>query len=330
MSRIVVVGSANVDFTVEVARLPGPGETVTEGTLLVARGGKGANQAVAARRLGAEVRLVACVGDDAPGREVRQALASEGIGVQGLRVTGTAATGTALVVVDAQGRNQIAVAPGANRALTPEDVDARDADLAWAEVVVVSLEIPLPCARRALQGAHRHGAVTILNPAPPPEQGLDFLHLVDHVTPNEREAARLTALPLTSPGQAARVAAALRDRGARHAVLTLGAAGAFVGGPGGTEHVPAFSVRAVDTTGAGDAFNGALAVALAEGRPLGAAVRFASAAAALACTVRGAQPSMPPRADVERLLAGDCGPGDPDSSGAPPHHPGPRRDPGLG
>src|SRR5205814_5789894 len=140
--RVLVVGSANVDFTVALPRLPRPGETVSEGTLLVARGGKGANQAVAARRLGAEVRLVACVGDDASGGEVRAALAGEGIGVEAIVTTATAATGTALIVVDADGHNQIAVAPGANRALTPTDVDQREAYVEWAEVVVCSLEVP--------------------------------------------------------------------------------------------------------------------------------------------------------------------------------------------
>jgi ribokinase len=301
---VLVVGSANVDFTVALARLPRPGETVTEGTLLVAHGGKGANQAVAARRLGAEVRLLACVGDDASGRELRQALAGEGIGVEAMLTTGQAATGTALIVVDAEGRNQIAVAPGANRALTVADVERREADFAWAEVLVVSLEVPLPTARRALESARRHRVGTILNPAPFPERGVDFLDLADYVTPNETEAARLAGLPLDASTDASVVAAAVRARGAGHAVLTLGAAGALAEGPAGRTRVPAFAVAAVDTTGAGDAFNGALAVALAERRALDAALRFASATAALACTRRGAQPSMPLRADVERLLAG--------------------------
>jgi ribokinase len=300
---VLVVGSANVDFTVALPRLPRPGETVTDGTLLVAHGGKGANQAVAARRLGAEVRLLGCVGDDASGRELRQALAAEGIGVEALLTTSQAATGTALIVVDAEGRNQIAVAPGANRALTVADLERREADFAWAEVVVVSLEVPLETARGALESARRHSVVTILNPAPFPERGLDFLDLADYVTPNEHEAARLAGLPLDASTDASEVATAVRARGARHAVLTLGAAGALAEGPSGRIRVPAFAVVAVDTTGAGDAFNGALAVALAERRALDAALRFASATAALACTRRGAQPSMPMRADVERLLA---------------------------
>jgi ribokinase len=304
VSRVLVVGSANVDYTVALARLPRPGETVSEGTLLVARGGKGANQAVAARRLGGEVRLVACVGDDASGREVRQALAGEGIGVEAVATTTSAATGTALIVVDTEGRNQIAVAPGANRALTVADVDSRDADFAWAEVVVCSLEVPLATARRALECARRHGALTILNPAPLPERGLDFLELADYVTPNEGEAARLTGLPLANLDDASRVATAIRARGAAHAVITLGPGGVLAEGPNGRLHVPAFAVTAVDTTGAGDAFNGALAVALAERRDLADALRWASATAAVACTRRGAQPSLPTRREVERFASG--------------------------
>ena len=304
MPRVLIVGSANVDFTVALARLPQPGETVSDGTLLVAHGGKGANQAVAARRLGADVRLIGCVGDDASGREVRQALVAEGVGVDGLLTSGEAATGTALIVVDAAGRNQIAVAPGANRALAPSSVDAREADFAWAQVVVVSLEIPLTSARRALQRARAHGVVTILNPAPLPEAGLDFLGLADFVTPNETEAARLTGLSLTGLHEAPAVATAVRARGAAHAVLTLGPAGAFAAGPAGTVHAPGVAVTPVDTTGAGDAFNGALAVALGEGRDLRAALGFANATAALACTRRGAQPSMPTRGEVGRLLSG--------------------------
>jgi ribokinase len=304
VSRVLVVGSANVDFTVALARLPRPGETVSEGTLLVARGGKGANQAVAARRLGAEVRLIGCVGDDASGREVRAALAAEGIGVDALATVAERATGTALIVVDRDGRNQIAVAPGANRALTAADVERRQADFAWAEVVVCSLEVPLPAVRRALEIARARTATTIVNPAPFPDAGIDFLSLADYVTPNESEAARLAGLEVAGLEGARAAAAAVRARGAGTAVLTLGATGVLADGPGGVVHAPAFAVTAVDTTGAGDAFNGALAVALGERRPLAEALRFANATAALACTRRGAQPAMPARAEVERLLGG--------------------------
>jgi ribokinase len=301
VSRVLVVGSANVDYTVALARLPAPGETVTDGTLLVARGGKGANQAVAARRLGAQVRFIACVGDDASGREVRQALGDEGVDVTAVTTTVGSATATALIVVDAEGRNQIAVAPGANRALSVADVDRRDGDFAWAEVVVCSLEVPLAVVRRALQCARRHRTPTIVNPAPLPDAGLDFFDLADYVTPNESEAARLTGLSPANLDDAARAAAAVRGLGAARVVLTLGAGGALADGPEGRCHVPVFAVSVVDTTGAGDAFNGALAVAVAERRAMVEALRFACGAGALACTRRGAQTALPTRDEVERL-----------------------------
>ena len=302
MARILVVGSANVDFTVAAPRLPGPGETVTNGTLLVNHGGKGANQAVAARRLGADVRLIGCVGRDASGAAIRAALAGEGIGVEGVDETETAATGTALIVVDPAGENQIAVAPGANRALTVEHVRGRVADFAWAEVVVCQLEIPLDCVAIALTLAREHGAITVLNPAPVPASPLDVLPLVDYLTPNATEAERLSGVPVRAPANAGAAARKLRDAGARTVIVTLGKDGALAYGAD-TEHVLAFRVQAVDTTAAGDAFNAGLAVALAEDRPLREALTFASATAALTCTRRGAQASLPTREEVARLGA---------------------------
>jgi ribokinase len=301
MARILVVGSANVDFTIAAPRLPTPGETVTDGTLLVNHGGKGANQAVAARRLGADVRLIACVGRDASGAAIRAALAGEGIGVDGVAETETAATGTALIVVDSAGRNQITVAPGANRALTVNDVRGRVADFTWAEVVVCQLEIPLACVAAALTLAREHGATTVLNPAPVPSTQVDVLPLVDYLTPNAGEAERLSGIVVRAPGDAARAAQVLRDAGVRTVIVTLGEEGAWAQGAE-TQRVPAFAVQAVDTTAAGDAFNAGLAVALAEGRMLREALTFASATAALTCTRRGAQASLPVRAEVERLL----------------------------
>jgi ribokinase len=301
--RVLVVGSANVDLTVAVARLPEPGETVTNGTLLVSRGGKGANQAVAARRLGADVRLIGCVGADASGAEIRTALAAEGIDTAAVMTTAAAATGTALIIVDRDGGNQIAVAPGANRALTVAHVEERAADFAWAEVVVASCEVPLPVVRAALALARRGRVTTILNPAPVPDTRLDFLDLVDYLTPNAGEAARLSGVPARDDPDGARAVAALRGRGAGCVIITVGARGAIVWRDRERVVVPAPRVQAVDTTGAGDAFNGALAVALAERRPLADALRFSNAAAALACTRRGAQPALPSRGEVERLLA---------------------------
>jgi ribokinase len=286
---------------IAVARLPQSGETVTDGALLVNHGGKGANQAVAARRLGADVRLIGCVGEDASGREVRAALGAEGVGTAGLMASAAAATGTALIIVDREGRNQIAVAPGANRALTPEHLRGRGDDFAWAEVVVVSCEVPLVTVRAALELARGRGIATILNPAPVPDAGLDFLDLVEYLTPNAGEAARLSNVRGDDDAALARAAEALRARGARCVLVTLGERGVLACSGGEPRRVPAPSVAAVDTTAAGDAFNGALAVALTEGRALPAALRFANAAAAIACTRRGAQASLPTRHEVERL-----------------------------
>jgi ribokinase len=299
-ARVLVVGSANVDFTIAAARLPAPGETVTDGTLLVNHGGKGANQAVAARRLGAEVRFIGCVGRDATGSAIRAALAAEGIGVDGLGDTASAATGTALIVVDTAGHNQITVAPGANRALTVDHVAARAGDFAWADVATCQLEIPLACVTATLAAAREHGVLTILNPAPVPPVPLEMLALVDYLTPNAGEAARLSGVDVHGPADAIPAAQLLRDAGARTVVVTLGENGAVAVGAE-IVTVPAFAVTAVDTTAAGDAFNAGLAVALAEGRALREALTFASAVAALTCTRRGAQASLPARAAVDAL-----------------------------
>jgi ribokinase len=268
----------------------------------VSRGGKGANQAVAARRLGAEVRVLACVGDDPSGREIRAALEHEGIGVAGVATTDRAATGTALIVVDAEGRNAIAVAPGANRELTVEMAERRREDLAWADIVMCQLETPIATVAWVLGEGRRHGRVTLLNPAPMRDEAHELIPLADYLTPNETEIERLAGVAVRDTGSAAAAARALRRRGAGTVIVTLGAQGAFAVGPAGDVYAPAFPVAVVDTTAAGDAFNAGLAVALGEARALPDALRFASATAALACTRRGAQPSLPRRAEVETLL----------------------------
>ena len=301
--RILVVGSINVDIVALTERLPTPGETVTGGTLLINHGGKGANQAVAARRLGADVRFIGCVGDDTFGPELRQSMVAEGIGVQGLATMAGMHSGTAVIVVDAVGRNQIAVASGANLHLTVDWVGRFLEDFAWAQVVICQLEVPLDTVLWTLRTARQHGATTVLNPAPAQPVPPEIWPLVDYVTPNEVEAAQVSGLPLAALSDAGNVARALLARGPRVVLLTLGAQGAFAGTLDQMVHVPAFPVTVVDTTAAGDAFNGALAVALAEGRPLAGAVHFANAAAGLACTQRGAQNSLPVRTQVEALLA---------------------------
>jgi ribokinase len=297
-----VIGSANLDFTVALPRLPRMGETVSAGTLLVNRGGKGANQAVAARRLGAEVRMIGCVGDDDSGGEIRRALREQGIGVDGIATSSAAATGTALIFVDQEGRNQIGVAPGANHRLTVEMARAGEDAIAWAEVLVSQLEIPVPVVRWALETARRQGVPTVLNPAPVQELSDELLSLVTYLTPNAGEVAALTGIEVRDLESGRQAAARLCERGAGTVIITLGEQGALVCDGASAVHFEAFPVEAVDTTGAGDAFNGALAVGLAAGGSLEQVIPLASAAAALTCTRRGAQDALPDRADVERFL----------------------------
>jgi ribokinase len=300
--RVCVIGSANVDYTVGLARLPTPGETVSGGALLVNLGGKGANQAVAVRRLGGEVRMVGCVGDDPDGRRIAESLSAAGIDVSGLTTALDAATGTALIMVDAQGRNQIAVAPGANHRLTVDMVASHGGSIAWADVVACQLETPLPVVRWALGEARRQQVTTVLNPAPVQPLDAEILGLVDYLTPNEHEAARLTELGVDTLEDAGAAASRLRASGARVVLVTLGDRGVLACEGESIVHFPAFPVEAVDTTAAGDAFNGALAVGLAAGGSLEQAIPLANAAAALACTKRGAQDSLPRREEVEAFL----------------------------
>jgi ribokinase len=285
-----------------VPRLPRAGETVIGGTLLVDRGGKGANQAVAARRLGADVRMVGCVGEDDAGDDLRDALAVEGIEVEALVTVPDAATGTALILVDQDGRNQIGVASGANHRLTSDMVRRQEATIAWAQVLLCQLETPLPAVQCALELARDHGVTTVLNPAPAQPLGNDMLALVDYLTPNEVEAAMLSGIEVRDLASARGAGERLVARGVRRVVITLGENGALACDGAEALHFPAFPVRAIDTTAAGDAFNGALAVGLAAEGTIEQAIPLAAAAAALTCTKRGAQSSLPGRADVERFL----------------------------
>jgi ribokinase len=299
---ILVVGSANTDLIVRARRLPAAGETVLGGDLATAAGGKGANQAVAAARLGEPVTFVARVGQDMFGQQTAAGLASEGLDLTYLVRDAAAPSGVALIVVDAAGQNLIAVAPGANGRLTPADVAAAQPAFERARVLLLQLEIPLETVLAAAQAGRAAGLTVIVNPAP--AQGLppELYGLVDYITPNEHEAAALTDGPASDPAAAAEE---LLRRGVRRSVIiTLGEAGALAAtGPGRSERVPGFAVTAVDTTAAGDAFNGGLAVALARGEALPRAVRYAHAVAALSVTRAGAQPSLPTRAEVDDFLA---------------------------
>ncbi|WP_232247302.1 ribokinase [Kitasatospora azatica] len=291
---IVVVGSVNLDQLIEVVALPRPGETVQGGPVARLGGGKGANQAVAAARLGRSVALVGAVGTDQDSAGLRQELAAEGIDITRLAAV-PGPPGQAVVLVDQQAENCIVVSPGANAAVGPPTVEAAARELAAAAVVVAQLEIPLPAVLAAARLAR---GTFVLNPAPAVALPPELWPLVDVLVPNRTELARLAGVPeVLDVAHAARLAAALP---CPRVVVTLGAAGALVCEGAAYELIAAPPARAVDTTGAGDTFCGALAVALAEGRPLGAAARFAVRAAALSVERTGARTAMPSRAALER------------------------------
>jgi ribokinase len=300
--RVCVIGSANVDYTMALPRLPRAGETVLEGQLVVNLGGKGANQAVAARRLGAEVRLLGCVGADAAGQAVREQLGALGIGLTGLSDCPDTATGTALILVGADGQNLIAVASGANRRLSVETLERHEDSIAWADAVVCQLETPLSTVEWALARARARSIITILNPAPAHALPDSLLADVDYLTPNAGEASALSGIAVESLDSAHAAAARLLERGAGAVIVTLGEHGALACDRGGGIHFPAFPVATVDTTAAGDAFTGVLAVGLAARGSLEQAIPLAAAAAALTCTRRGAQAALPDRAEVEAFL----------------------------
>jgi ribokinase len=300
---IVVVGSLNMDFVVQVGTLPRPGETVQGSAFATIPGGKGANQGCAAGRLGGRARMVGRVGDDVFGRQLVESLELAAVDASAVDVTADTPTGVALIAVESGGQNQIVVAPGANGRLTPDDVARGLRGLAGG-LVLLQLESPLETVERAARVGRESGASVVLDPAPARELSDGLLSYVSYLTPNESEAAALLgrrqdALPLT---EAPEVARALRARGPRTVILKLGAQGAYVDDGSGGRHFPAPRVDAVDATAAGDTFNGALAVALAEGRPLPDAVAFANAAAALSVTRHGAQASIPTRSEVDAKL----------------------------
>lgn len=300
MIDVCVIGSLNIDLVVKTPRLPQIGETVSGGVFATFPGGKGANQAVAAARLGARVTMVGRVGADAFGERQLAGLRAEGIDISRVTTDPGSATGVALITVDAAGRNTIVVAPGANARLRPEDVEAAFGVIAAARVVLLQLEVPLDAVMLAARRARASGAVVCLDPAPAAPLPPDLYPLLDVIDPNETEARVLTVMPVTTIEDAERAAEALVGRGARAAVVKLGARGAFFLSAGGRAHIPAIPVKAIDTTAAGDAFAAALGVGLGEGKGLPDAVRFATRAAALKVTRMGAQ-SLPTREEVERM-----------------------------
>jgi ribokinase len=305
---LVVVGSLNMDFVVLVEHLPAPGETVLGGDFRMLPGGKGANQACAAGRAGegrVQVRMIGRVGYDVFGDHLKASLAAAGVDVSSVHATRSAPTGVALIEVDRSGQNSIVVASGANHVMPPDEVQAMRATLRGARFALFQLESPLDTVAAALALAREEGAKTILDPAPACALPAAVLESVDILTPNETEAQILLGLPRgrVATSDAPAMGRALRERGPRAVVLKLGDQGCCYVGPEGELFSRAFAVTAVDATAAGDTFNAALAVALAEDQPLDAALRFANAAAALSVTRIGAQASVPSRAEVDEFLA---------------------------
>jgi ribokinase len=306
-NSILVVGSSNTDMIIKMERIPKPGETIIGGEFASAAGGKGANQAVGAARAGGTVTLVARVGRDMFGETAIAGFAADGINVDYVVRDRTSPSGVALIFVGQNGENSIAVASGANAKLTPADVRKAKGAFRKASVLLLQLETPLDTVQAAADLAEAAGVRVILNPAPARPLPNKLLRRLYLLTPNESEAELLTGVAVHNVEGAAKAASALLARGVQNVIMTMGARGALVVGADLRQMIPSFKVKAVDTTAAGDIFNGALALGLAEGRSLLEAAHFASAAAAISVTRMGAQTSAPTRKEIDRLLARTSG-----------------------
>ena len=299
--KIVVVGSSNTDMIIKLSRIPQPGETLLGGQFVMAAGGKGANQAVAAARAGGDVTFVARVGKDMFGEQAVAGLIQQGINVDHVH-SDESPSGVALIFVAKNGENSIAVGSGANANLTPADVRQAKYAFASADAVILQLETPLDTVQAAADLAASNGALVVLNPAPAQPLPDKLLKKISILTPNETETELLTGVHVSDEASCRRAADFLLHKGVANVIITLGSRGAFVATPTSSQLVPGFEVQPVDATAAGDTFNGALAVAIAEGKAMIDAVHFANAAAAISVTTMGAQPSTPTREQIENLL----------------------------
>lgn len=302
MNRLVVLGSVNADHVLRVPHFPRPGETLTGHSYQVVPGGKGANQAVAAARLGAPVAFIARIGDDAIGQQMRQGFAQDGIDVNAVELDEQLPTGIAIIYVSDEGENSIGISAEANGALSPAMVKRHETLIADAHTLLLQLEVPLKSVFEAARLARAHGTRVVLNPAPAQPLSSELLALVDLITPNQTEAELLTGVKVTDETSAAQAAARFHQMGISDVMITLGSQGVYCSNARQQQLIPGFRVEAVDTTAAGDTFNGALLAAELAGADFKAAVRFAHGAAALSVTKFGAQSSIPSKQEVETFL----------------------------
>ncbi|WP_312183951.1 ribokinase [Pantoea sp. CTOTU46764] len=301
-AKLAVLGSINADHILNLAHFPRPGETVIGKQYQIAFGGKGANQAVAAGRAGADIAFIACVGADDIGERIRQQLQQDRIDTTPVETVADESTGIAMIFVNGEGENNIGIYSGANAALTPARVAQHQQVIADADALLMQLESPLESVLAAAKIARAQQTQVILNPAPATALSDELLALIDIITPNETEAEILTGIAVKSDEDAARAAAALHAKGIDTVLITLGRRGVWLSEQGNGVRIPGFSVQAIDTIAAGDTFNGAFITARLEGMPMHDAVRFAHAAAAIAVTRPGAQPSVPWRTEIDAFL----------------------------
>lgn len=300
--RILVMGSSNIDFILRVPRFPNPGETITGENLVTAFGGKGANQAIAARRLGGKVLFLTKLGNDSFGESYRKYLSDHGLPSRFLLQDKKLPTGAAAIELIPRGENRIVVSPGANGSLSVRDLQKHPDLWQGIKVFVTQLETPLDTVAKGLLLARKKGSLTILNPAPVIPLPARVLSLVDFLVPNEWEAQSLSGMKMKGKKDLPRIAQRLLDRGVKNVVITLGAQGLYFKNRDEEIWMDAFRVKAVDTTAAGDAFMGGLARGLAAEKSVGEALKMANAAGALAATRLGAQPSLPNRMELKRFL----------------------------
>jgi len=303
--EIIVVGSSNTDMVVKTDHLPAKGETVIGTDFMIAPGGKGANQAVAAARAGGKVHFIAKIGNDVFGKQTVKGFIKDKINTKFIYIDKEVSSGIALILVDKRGQNSIAVAPGANSNLSPRDILNASKIFSNAKVLLVQLEIPLETVRTAIDLGCKNNLTVILNPAPATKLPHEFYQKISIITPNESETRILTGIKPNSSKNLILAAEKLLRNGVKTVIITLGEKGAFIHSKTISTFIPTYKVKPVDTTAAGDVFNGALAVAIAEGLELLEAVQFANAAAAISVTRPGAQPSAPFRNEILKML--ECG-----------------------